>query len=479
MEGTRALITGRLWGWTGRLLLLGAVGFWWGGVVTLHLISLAFPEWLSPDAIPRDLNPDIDWEGRLANRVSAAALLVLAVLALVSAVVNRRHGGGLLAVGGWLILSGTAAVLFWEETSDFHTAALPGIARQVFGESLVSETGTFAWMLLAFPLIVGFVLAMAGFYVRGLRTQAVRLPFALGLASWVFALACETATPAVIEGRADELMIVLEETLEFGGTLLFCLSAVAGWSRSNAVREELPARRLRAATIGSATAVVVLGGLFAALVFRVPLADGRVTGGHADYWVSLADGESVAQAFPMPRAPIAVIGLRLANRDPEQRPGAAVWRLIDSPSGSSGNVLREGLVAAPAGNLPTWVHLKFPPLDGSEGRRLLVQVAAKIEPEASLRVGMVQGNRYVNGRLWINGELTWPEQDLEFVVLGATEPTFSKMRGLLQLVTSDWRWAVLSVMALTALVLVTLIPVFLRAVNRPGSRAGGLPSELR
>ena len=62
MERTRALVTGPA-GWAGRLLLLGAVGFWWGAVVVPNLISLAFPEWLSPDAIPRDLNPDIDWEG--------------------------------------------------------------------------------------------------------------------------------------------------------------------------------------------------------------------------------------------------------------------------------------------------------------------------------------------------------------------------------------------------------------------------------
>ena len=473
------MVTGPLAGWTGRLLLLGAVVFWWGGVVTPNLFSLAFPDLLSPEAIPRDLNPDIDWEGRLANRISAAALLVLALLALVSAEVNRRRGGGQLAVGGWLILSGTATVLFWEETSDFHTAALPGFARRVFGDSLVSETGTFAWMLLAFPLIVGFVLAMASFYVRGLQTRAVRLPFALGLVTWVFALVCEAATPALIEGRAYGLMIVLEETLEFGGTLLFWLSAVAAWSGSEAVRVGLPTRRLRVAAIGSAAVVVVLGGLFAALAFRVPMADGRVTGGHADYWVSLADGESVAQAFPMPTAPIAVIGLRLANRDPDERSGAAVWRVIESPSGSSGRVLREGLVEAPAGDLPSWVHLEMPPLDGSEGRRLLVQVAAKIEPEASLRVGMVQGNRFVDGRLWVNGELTWPEQDLEFVVLGATEPTFSKLRGLWQLVTSDWRWAALGVKVFVALVVVTLIPVLLLSAIWRRPRVGGIPSGLR
>ncbi|MDE2902400.1 MAG: hypothetical protein OXP73_05160 [Chloroflexota bacterium] len=479
MEHARRLLTGPLAGWLGRLALLGAVSFWWGAVVAPNLISLAFPEWLSPDAIPRDLNPDIDWEGRLANRVSAAALLVLAVAALVSAAVNRRRGGGRLAMGGWLVLSVTAMVLFWEETSDFHATALPGMARRVFGEGLVSEAGTFVWVLLALPLIAGFVLVMTGFYVRGLRTRAVRWPFALGLAAWVLALVCEAATPAVIKGRAYALMVVLEETLEVGGTLLLTLSAVAVWSRREAIHEVISARGLKVAAIGSASAVVVLGGLFAALVFRVPLADGRVTGGHAEYWVSLADGQSLAQDFPMPAAPIAGVSLRLANRDSESRPGVAVWQLMDSPAGSSGDVLRQGHVEAPAGDLPVWVDVDFAVLTAAEGRRLLLQVAAENEPGSALRVGMVQGNRYADGRLWVNGTLTWPDQDLEFVAHGAAEPTRSKLGSLWHLVSSDWRWSALATKALIALVLVTLIPVFLVCAIWPKSRAGGIPSELR
>ena len=37
VERTRALVTGPLAGWTGRLLLLGAVVFWWGAVVVPNL----------------------------------------------------------------------------------------------------------------------------------------------------------------------------------------------------------------------------------------------------------------------------------------------------------------------------------------------------------------------------------------------------------------------------------------------------------
>ena len=184
MERTRALVTGPLAGWTGRLLLLGAVVFWWGAVVVPNLISLAFPAWLPPESIPRDLNPDIDWEGRLANRVSAAALLALAVLALIAAEVSRRRAEGWVAVAGWTALAGTAAFLFWEETTDFHATELPGLARSVFSEDVLSQAGTFIWVLMAIPLIAGFLLAMAGFYFRGLHKRDVRRPFAFGLGAW-------------------------------------------------------------------------------------------------------------------------------------------------------------------------------------------------------------------------------------------------------------------------------------------------------
>ena len=479
MERTRALVTGPLAGWTGRLLLLGAVVFWWGAVVVPNLISLAFPAWLPPESIPRDLNPDIDWEGRLANRVSAAALLALAVLALIAAEVSRRRAEGWVAVAGWTALAGTAAFLFWEETTDFHATELPGLARSVFSEDVLSQAGTFIWVLMAIPLIAGFLLAMAGFYFRGLHKRDVRRPFAFGLGAWLLALLCEGTTPALIKGRAYGLMVVLEETLEFGGTLLLALSAVAAWSQRDALAGVFRGRRLGLSAVASAVAVVALGGLFAALVFRVPLVDARATGGHEVYWVSLADGQSVAQEFPMPGAPLAGLSLRLVNRDPEGRAGAAVWQVVDSPAGTSGEVLRRGRVDAPAGNLPVWADVDLPLLTAAEGRRLLLQVAAEIEPGAALRVGMVQGNRYEAGRLWVNGALTWLEQDVEFVAHGAVEPTRSKLGSLWQLVSSDWRWAALATKAALALVLVTLIPVLLVTATwrRPG--VGGIPSELR
>ena len=479
MDRTRALATGSLVVWAGRLLLLGGVLFWWGGVLVPNLVSLAFPAWLPPESIPRDLNPEIDWEGRLANRVSAAALLVLAVVAIVSAEVSRRRTDGWIVVAGWTVLAGTAAFLFWEETSDFHATELPGLARSVFSEDVLSQAGTFIWVLMAIPLIAGFLVAMAGFYFRGLRTSDVRKPFALGLGAWLLALLCEGMTPALIKGRAYGLMVVLEETLEFGGSLLLALSAVAVWARRDAIARAFHGHSLRAAVIASATAVVVLGGLFAALAFQAPTVDARATGGHEVYWVSLADQQSVAQELQMPAEPISRVSLRLANRDLEGRTGAGVWRVMDAPEGASGRVLRAGRVDVPAGDLPVWVDVDVPLLSAPEDRRLLLQVVAEVEPGSALRIGMVQGNRYEEGRLWVNGELTWPEQDLEFVAHGAVEPTRSKLGTLWHLFTSDWRWAALGVKAFVALVMVTLIPVLLTATAWRGSRVGGIPSGLR
>ena len=297
MDRSRALLTGPSAGWVGRILLLGAVVFWWGGVVVPNLVSLAFPAWLAPEAMPRDLNPDIDFEGRLANRVSAAALLGLTLVALAAAAASRRRAEGWVATGGWAALAGAAGVLTWEELSEFHVTALPAVARELLGANLVADAGVFVWVLVALPVVAGFMLAMGGLYFRGVRTRAVRAPLALGLAVWLLALLAEGTTPALTTGRAYALMVVLEETLELGGTLLLTLSAVAAWRPGCARAGIWRGGGLRAAVIASLLAVAVIGGLYAALAMRVPLVDARATGGHSSYWVSLADGQSVAQDF--------------------------------------------------------------------------------------------------------------------------------------------------------------------------------------
>ena len=76
--------------WTGRALLVGVVGMWWGGHVAPQLFSLAFPALLSPDNLLHQLDPELD-EG-FANAASAATLLIVALLAAANAVVGWRRG---------------------------------------------------------------------------------------------------------------------------------------------------------------------------------------------------------------------------------------------------------------------------------------------------------------------------------------------------------------------------------------------------
>ena len=87
--------------WSGRALILGAVAFWWGLIVVPRLISMAFPELLSLDAIPRHLDPDS--EGNLANAVSAIFLLITALLAF--AMVRQAHYARSYwdTKGGWTV----------------------------------------------------------------------------------------------------------------------------------------------------------------------------------------------------------------------------------------------------------------------------------------------------------------------------------------------------------------------------------------
>ena len=479
MELARALATGPLAAWAGRLLLLGAVLFWWGGVLVPNLVSLAFPGWLAPEAIPRDLNPEIDGEGRLANRVSAGALLVLGLLASASAAVSRQRAAGWIVVGGWTALAATAMFLAWEEIVDFHATFLPGVAEQLFASDFVSLAGTYVWVLLASPLIVGFVLAMGVFYVRGLRRSAARGPFLVGLGAWLLVLACEGLAPFLIQGRAHGLLVLLEETLEFGGALMLGLGAASVWSPGAAQNGARWRGRFHVPAIGSAIAVVLLGGLYVGLVYRVPLVDARAAGGQNAYWLSLEDRQSAAQEFPMPDTALSRFRLKLAYRGPDGRSGVAIWRVIEARDGAPGLVVREGQVDVPAAEYPVWVNVDVPLLSAPEGSRLLLQVVAETKAPTSLRVGMVQGDRWADGRLWVNGALTWPDQDLEFVAHGAPELTRSKLASLWQLVSADWRWAGVSAKALLALWTVTLIPVLLAGSKWRGRKAVGIPSALR
>ena len=105
--------------------------------------------------------------------------------------------------------------------------------------------------------------------------------------------------------------------------------------------------------------------------------------------------------------------------------------------------------------------IRFPPLAEATGRPLALQLVADIDPAAELRVGATKGNRYPDGRLWINGALAWPDQNLDFVAYSAPDPTWSKLQALWRLVTLDWRWPALLASIAVALTLITLTPAVL------------------
>ncbi len=453
----------------GRLLLAGVVAFWWGGVVAPRFLSLLSPARLPPEAIPRHLNPE--FEATVANTVSAGALLAVALLALANAIVSRRRAAGWMAVGGWAALAVTAAYLAWEEISDFHATGLAGLERSVFGAELLHAMGPNLWVLLLSPLIVLFGLAMGVLLRQELRAPAVRVPFVLGLVAWLLVVAHEASSPFIFEGRADVLGVLLEETLEFGGALLIGLSAAIAVRRGVASQPlaAMPSGRyLGRLVIASIVAVAVLGGVVVAFVFRAPVVDARAPVHTDTFEISLRDGEALVQEFRMPAAPLGVFRFRLANRDPDGRPGSVALRV--AAAGTPDSPLVEMRIEVPAGSSPRWRSVYIPTLAEAEGRPLAVWVVADIPPEAELRIGARHTNRYPSGRLWVNGVLAWPDQDLEFVAYSTAAPTPSKFKALWRLIASDWRWPVLAVGVAIALTLITVTPALLLASALPRGR---------
>ena len=452
-----------------RLLLLGIVAFWWGLVILPNFLSLTAPTLLPAHEISDQLQPGL--EGTIANTVSAAVLLAVALLALGNVIVSWRRASGWIVLAGWATLSLAAAYLAWEESSDFHSAAmrttgLGDIGRTILGEEMIQRTGAFVWLALVSPLIAAFVIVMGVFVRVGLRNPAVRTLFVLGLIAWLLAAAHEASNPLLFRSRSGRLKGLLEESLEFGGALLFMLGAALALFESRSPVQTLQ-NRWRRLTAGSIVLVVGIGGLAAAFVFQVPVVDGRSNSGDTLFWVSLQDQQSVAQEFRMPATPLAGVSLRLANRDPSEETGAAIVRIMES---MDGRPIREAWIEVPPRNIPQWIGIGFPPLFVADGQTLFVQVVADIRPGASLRIGAVKPDRYPNGRLWINGAPTWSDQDLEFALTSHPAPSVTKLWAIWHMLTSDWRWPALIAMAAVGLTLVILTPAILVATALSRSR---------
>ncbi|MCY3800483.1 MAG: hypothetical protein OXG46_02780 [Chloroflexi bacterium] len=490
--------------WTGRVLLLGAVALWWGAVVVPQLVSLTFPELLPPDAIPWNLDPNN--EGAVANTVSAGALLTVGALAFVNAlqlfarIRSRDVGRGKavrlfdrlvsqdwIAAGGWSALAITATLLGWEEIAEFKSAGLP-LGKMVLGEGY-HET---FWPVFASPLIIAFVLAMGVFVGKGLSStrsgRQVRGLLVLGLTAWVLALVYEVSGEFAF-GDYRAISRLLEETLEFGGSLVIGLSAAIASRTPDVPRPVLEAHGRQAPNAGrkfrgrdrvgpkvwSLAVVVAVAGIaglgIVTPAFReAPLADARAYSSSGAFQVNLDDEISLVQELgTLPAFPVR-IDLRVINRDPQGRPGTMIWRVIEAGE-DSGRIFREGRLEVPAGEHPGWETLEISPLAEAEGRPLALQLIAEVEPNAHLRVGATKTNRYQDGRLWVNGELTWPDQNIEFVAYTGTELTRGKLRAMLGVLTSHWRWPVMVLEVAIAMTLITLIPVLLVTAALPGRRS--------
>ncbi len=459
----------------GRLLLVGAVVFWWGGFVVPRLASLVFPEWLAPASIPWHLNPE--QEGSVANVVSAVSFLTVGLLASANAVVGHRAMAGWVVVGVWGALAGAAALAALDELLDYHDAVFGALKHLLFETNAGS-----VWLVLLSLLLVALGLLLVAFVRRGLRNPGVRVLFAFGVVVWLLAAARDVAYEFLFQHRVDVLASMVEETLEFGGALLISLSAACalgvgepspGWTGG------LHRRLVLRMAGGAALAVAVLGGWVMVFVFQAPVVDTRGYTHVGTFDINLGDSEAVAQEVLMPAAPIARLDFRLGTRDPQGRSGAAVWRIVSGGVDEGGPILREGRTDVPAEEFSRWQRVSFPPLTQPEGELLTVLVQADLEPGARLLVGGSKTFQHVAGGLWINGEPAWPDQKLTLVAHGASEPTRSKLQTIRGFVTSDWRWPVLFADLTVSLILLTLIPVLLMSVIWGGPRVGGIPSRLR
>ena len=450
-------------GWAGRLLLSGAVVLWWGGVVGTGLLSLAFPAWRGLQDAWLHIDPDA--EGTLANWISAAALFSVAATACATAVVQRRRGSGWIIVGGWSVLALTAVGLGIEELASFKVVPASA-AKEFFGRALM-------WPVFMSPLAAAFLLAMAVFLRSDRQSREVRAVLALGMVAWSLVLLYEVATETLFVGVMAGLGTLLEETLEFGGTLLVGLGA--GIVLRGTDCRLLRRRIVVPLAIGSLAVSALVGvGLSLGPEVRTTLVDTRIDHGEGGgFFVALHDEMSLVQELRMPEAPIGQLDIRLDSRDTPNGMSRVTWRIIDG--GFTGEFLREGVLEAARFDHLAWHSITLdPPLRAAEGRRLGLQLVADAADGGHLRVGATKTSGYADARLWVNGERTGADQSLEFVAYGAPEPISSKAQSVLGLLASDWHWRAAVASMAVGLALTILIPgvvvvgVALSAIARRG-----------
>ncbi len=442
------------------LLLLGAVAFWWGLVVAPRLFSLAFPARLPPDVLPAWTDPN--WDGRLADRVSALTMLAVALQAGYTCIRLRHPPTKFVSRAGWAVLAVTLATVAFAEVSDVHVRGLQNIAHASFESDLQAASVVSNWVIVLSPLVVLFAAAMGVFLWRGMDAWSARYVLMVGVMARLLVPILE-AWQRCSCGPA-QLGILVEETLEFGGALCFGVAAMIERQRSDSA----PLRRdsrLKAWVV--AAAIVTLGGgLFLAFVFRPPMADTRLTSRIGSFDLHLPAQSSVIQELGVMPIPLAGIDLRMSTGDPLGRAGRAIWRIADSGTGSPRRFLAQGRLTVPARVWPESVEIRFPAVTEATVRSVAIQLVADGPSGDGLRIGASNIDLYDRGRLWINGDLDWANHNLEFVLLGAPELTPGKLRTIGSWLTSNRRLPLLMATLGVGLVLTVVIPAVLTAYAR-------------
>ena len=429
----------RLTAWTGRLLLLGAVAFWWGAVVGPALFSLAFPSTLSPVVLPSTLV--VETEKGLVHLVAVIALAVAALLALANCIMRRRDG--LAAVVGWGTLAATATYLALDDGGWLYRwVNVRDMVTQIF------DVG-YRWPILISPAIAAFTGAMVVLVRSGARSGTTRRLLIFGLIAWLLAIIYDEATRGAImpPGWQGNLSSVIEETLEFSGALLFGLAAA-----TNLAKRQEAAMPFRKAALGAAVIVALLGGaiaLDAVRLHRELLVDTR---GEKVFSVVLWEGErsSLTQDIgTLP--PTGRLRLRAAA---DGESAELVWRLRSGP-----NIVREGRVTVPARAEPQWFNIDFPPV--VMDNPLSVQLVSG----DNMRIGGTKTRELDHLQFRVNGMKTWPDQKLELTAYGPSDLTLDKLQAIWR--NFKWTWPVLGVTSIFGLWIITFIPVLLVTAALP------------
>ncbi|MCY4107567.1 MAG: hypothetical protein OXG11_00885, partial [Chloroflexi bacterium] len=243
-------------------------------------------------------------------------------------------------------------------------------------------------------------------------------------------------------------------------------AAISLWGRPEPASDTWSRHKF---VIGAAAifACIVAVAVLAPRLYKWPLADARADTLAGAFQMVVDDQHSIVQELGALPVPPSRMDLRIANRSASNRPGVLAWRLIEPEEGISGKILREGRREIPARDHLAWETIDIAPPVQSGGRRFALQLIADVGPDAHLRIGATKTDRYEEGRLWIDGALGWPDQNIEFVAYSAPELTRGKLLAMWHAFTSYWRWPLLFADIAIVMTLLTSVSTLLVTAALP------------